>query len=252
MEELQIGLLGPVEARRNGAPLALGGRNERIVLAALTLALNRAVSVDTLLAAVWNEHPPASAVNTLQSIVSRLRNQLGHDVIELTDHSYRVVVDPEQVDVVRFERMLADATALLVDDPPTAAAVASDALALWRGVPFGDLSDVEFLEPEVWRLDSLRLSASEVRLEADVACGRLASAIAELQAEVLEYPYRERIWYLLVLALARDGRRVDALRECQRLREVLGEIGLVPPGDICELEAMIINEDPRVRSHLHR
>ncbi len=141
---------------------------------------------------------------------------------------------------------------LLADDPPTAATLATDALALWRGTPFGDLSNVSFLEPEVRRLEALHLSAVEVHLEADVVCGRHISAIATLQAEVAKNPYRERLWYLLVLALARDGCRVDALRACDELRAELAATGLAPTADICELEQMVLDEAPAVRSHLRR
>jgi DNA-binding SARP family transcriptional activator len=252
MGTLQIGLLGPIEARLDGRLVPIGGRNERLVLAALTVALNHAVSTDSLIDDIWNDDPPPSGLDTLQSIVSRLRSKLGGDVIELIDHSYRLVADPDQVDAVRFERLLGEASSRLADDPAGAASLATRALALWRGTPFGNLHDAPFLEPDVWRLDALRLSVLETRLEADVACGRLTSAIANLQAEIIENPFRERLWYLLILALARDGRRVDALRSCQQLRAELAEIGLEPSADILELEEMVLEEAPRVRSHLRR
>jgi len=252
MGTLQIGLLGPVEARLDGRLVRIGARNERLVLAALAVALNHAVSIDSLMDDIWSGDPPPSGLDTLQSIVSRLRNKLGWDVIESIDHSYRLVADPDQVDAVRFERLLREASSRLTDDPVGAASLATSALALWRGTPFGDLHDATFLEPDVWRLDALRLSVLETRLEADVACGRLTSAIANLQAVIIENPYRERLWYLLILALARDGRRVDALRSCQQLRAELAEIGLEPSGDIRELEEMVLGEAPRVRSHLRR
>ncbi len=253
LEPLQIGLLGPVEARVGGIRVFLGGRHERLVFTALAVALNHAVSSDFLVDAIWEDEAPASALDTLQSIVSRLRGRLGRDAIELVDHSYRLAADPDQVDVIVFERLTNEASAaLLADDSTTAAILATKALALWRGAPFGDLRDAQFLEPEVRRLEALRLGASEIRLDADVGCGRLTSAIASLEAEIIENPYRERLWYLLILALARDGRRVDALRACQQLRTDLAEIGLDPSRDICELEEMILNEAPTVRSHLHR
>ena len=252
MGTLQIGLLGPVEARVDGCTVHIGGRNERLVLAALAVALNHAVPIDTLIDDIWNDDPPPSGLDTLQSIVSRLRSKLGCEVIELTDHSYRLVADPDQVDVIRFERQLSEASARLGDDPAASASLATNALALWRGSPFGDLRDAPFLEPEVWRLEALRHSALEIRLEADVACGRLTSAIANLQAEIIENPYRERLWYLLILALARDGRRVEALRSCQQLRAELAEIGLEPSADLQELEEMVLGEAAAVQFHPRR
>ncbi len=252
MGTLRIGVLGPLDVHVDGRPVELGGPRARTVFAALVVALNHAVSIESLVASVWGEDPPEHAVDTLQSIVSRLRGKIGHDVIELMDHSYRLVVDPGCVDAIRFERLLEDASMCVADDPSSAASMMIEALALWRGVPFGDLRDVVFLEPEVRRLEELRMSAIEVRLEAAVACGKLASAIATLEAETLENPYRERLWYLLVLALARDGRRVEALRACQQNRAVLGEVGLEPSADLTELEAMVVQESPMVRSHLAR
>ena len=232
MDSFQIGVLGSVEAYRVGRAVHLGGRNEQLVLATLAVVPNRAVSTDSLLEGIWNGAPPRSGLDTLQSLVSRLRGRLGHDAIELIDHSYRLVAEPDQVDSIRFEYLLGDAASLLADDPPTAANLATDALALWRGTPFGDLGNASFLEPDVRRLEALHQSAVEVRLEADVACGRLISAIASLQAEVVKNPYRERLWYLLVLALTRDGCRVDALRACDKLRAELAAIGLEPTADI--------------------
>lgn len=252
MDGLRIGVLGPLEVVRSGRPVGLGGRNEQIVLAALVVHLNRAVSTDTLADAVWNGAPPPSGLDTLQSILSRLRSRLGHDAIELVDHSYRFVAAPDHVDAIRFERLLGEAAMCRADDPSAASSLATEALALWRGTPFGNLGDAELLVPEVRRLESLRSSAVEVRLDADVACGHLVSAIADLRAEIIEHPYRERLWYLLALALARDGCRVDALRTCHRLRVDLREVGLEPTADICELEQMIIDEAPEVRSRLHR
>ena len=252
MDTLQIGVLGPIEAHLGGRAISLGGRNEHMVLVALAVAGNRAVSTDILVEAVWNGDPPVSWLDTIQSVVSRLGGRLGHEAIESIDHSYRLIVEPDQVDAARLEHLLGKALSALPNDPSTAASLAIDALALWRGTPFGDLGAEAFLEPEVRRLEALRRSALEVRLEADVACGRLTSAIAGLQSEIAEDPYRERLRYLLVLALARDGRRVDALRACHQLRGDLAKVGLEPSADMRELEHMVLQEAPAVRSRLPR
>ena len=252
MDPLQIAVLGPVEVHLGDRAVALPARKEQMVLAALAASLNHTVSTHGLVDALWLRNPPKSALDTVQSIVSRLRSRLGHDSIESIGHSYRLVVEPDQVDAVRFECLTRQASALLADDPSTAASLATDALALWRGPPFGDLNEGGFLEPEVQRLEAMRLSAVEVRLEADVACGRLSSAVGDLRAEIARNPYRERLWYLLVLALARDGCRVGALRACQQLRSDLVKIGLEPSADICELEQMVVTEAPEVRSQLRR
>lgn len=222
------------------------------MIAALSMATNCTVSTDGLLQAVWDGCPPRSGLDTLQSMVSRLRRRLGHEAIESVDHSYRLAVSPDQIDAVSFEHLLGEASAVLAEDPAAAATRSDEALALWRGSPFGDLGPRQWFVAETQRLHSLRVSALEIRLEADVMCGKSTTAIARLRAEIVENPYHERLWYLLVLALARDGCRVEALRACQMLRTELLEVGLEPSADIRELEQMVLTEAPSVRSQLRR
>jgi DNA-binding SARP family transcriptional activator len=251
MRTLEIRLLGPVEVHLDGH-LECMGPKEKVLLGVLALTPNRAISTNCLMDAIWNGDPPRSGLDTLQSMVSRLRSRLGPERIESINHSYRLSVGPEHVDALEFEDVAKVAASLLTEDQAAAAQLARDALALWRGTPFGDLCDLTYFEPEIRRLESLRLGTIELLLEVDVACGCFTAAIPALEAAIVESPYRERLWYLLVLALARDGRRVDAIRACQQLHGDLVDIGLEPSSDIRELEQMVLSEAPAVRSQLRR
>ena len=167
-----------------------------------------------------------------------MRHLLGPTSIERTDHAYRLIVTRDQIDVARFEDLLE--AAATSDDPTVRSERARTALGLWRGQPFGDLGGDEVFELESLRLDELRIVAMEIALEAEVALGRHELAAAELESAVREHPYRERLWYLLAEALLRDGRRVEALRTCERLRDTLAEVGMQAGDELLDLEQRIL------------
>jgi DNA-binding SARP family transcriptional activator len=248
-----IRVLGPIEVgdRRGYRPVP--GRRARALLAALVLGIDHAVPVGQLVDAVWGEDAPPSARNTLQSHVSTLRSLLGRVAVEYDDDSYRLRVDPVNVDAVRFEQLTAEASDALAAEPERARACAMEGLALWRGSPYGDVGDDEFVELEVRRLVELRLELMETRLEADISLGRFGPASAVLAGLVEDHPFRERLWCLLMSALARDGRRVEAVRAYNRLRELLVEVGLEPSREVTSLYQRILVEAPEMEAHLlHR
>jgi DNA-binding SARP family transcriptional activator len=243
-------VLGPIEVIRDGEVLAVGGHCTRVVLSALVMGLCHPVSDDRLMDAVWGDNPPETGVAALQSHVSRLRRLLGPDAIKRSHSSYVLDVDPGRVDACRFERAFDLAGELVATDPATARDLCHDALDLWRGPPFGDLGDTDFARPEAVRLEELRIDTIELFLEATVATDHPALAVPALQAAVSDNPYREKLWYLLMRALSREGRRVEALRAFQDAREVLGEVGLEPALDLQELEQRIYAEADAVRARL--
>lgn len=247
---VRIRVLGPIEVVVGRRPEPVPGRRARSLLAALVLGIDHAVPIDHLVAAVWGDDPPPSARNTLQTHVSTLRSLLGRDVIEFDEEAYVLRLPPDTVDAVRFERLAVEAAETLVGDPPAARELAMEGLGLWRGTPFGDVGDSEFVEPEVRRLHELRLELMEVRLEADIAIGRSGPAAAVLEGMVEDHPYRERLWCLLMSALAHDGRRVEAMRAYRRLEGLLAEVGLEPSREIRDLEQRILVEAPGVEAHL--
>ena len=245
-----IRVLGPVEVILEGRPVPVAGHKKRAVLVALVLAIEHAVPVDQLEAAVWGDDPPPSARATLQGYISDLRRMLGRDRIEFEEGAYVLRMSPDAVDQVRFERLVVEAADLLDSDAGRARELCMEALSLWQGPPFGDLIDEEFVALEAQRLEEIRLRAMELRLEADIALGRDADAAAILAGAVHEFPYRERLWFLLMTALAHDGRRVEALRAYQQLVDLLVEVGLEPSRDLKELEQQILVEAPTLRAHL--
>ena len=238
--ETMVRVLGPIDVLRPEGAVSVGGRRSRALLGALAVGAGHAVPLDQLREAVWDDRPPRGADNTLQSYVSQLRHVLGTETIVRTDHSYELDLRSVDVDAVSFERLLRDADAAQ-SDPAESWRLARDALRLWRGRPFGDLADEEPFRLEVYRLDELRSAAMELVLEADLAMGHHEIVVGELESAVEEYPYRERLWYLLITALAEGGRRVEALRRCSQLRHVLGEAGLGASEEIQELEREIVS-----------
>lgn len=240
-QSFMIRVLGPVDILLPTGQVEMEGPQVRALLGALVVAVNHAVSVDHLMGIVWRDDPPRAAANTLQSYVSRLRHTLGPDVIHYEDNAYELRAHPDEVDAVRFER-LATAALDASGDAATQRALCQEALGLWRGVPFGELSSTEPFQLESLRLDELRLATMEMRLEADLALGHHGLVVGSLEGLVVEHPYREKLWLLLVEALAESGRRVEALRACDRLRGLLGELGLEPVGAVRDLEDTILNQ----------
>jgi DNA-binding SARP family transcriptional activator len=238
-----IRVLGPVDVLTEDGVRSVGGRRPQMLLAALVLTVGHATSTDHLADVLWAGDPPDHAANTLQSYISRLRHILGPDIVRAVDGSYLLEVEIEELDALLFERLVRRARA--ETDPELVRKMSRDALRLWRGVPFGDLSREDPFRMEAIRLDELRVLAMELGLEAELALGRGDLVVGELQAAVRENPYRERLWHLLVEALARDGRRVEALRACTDLRTLLAEVGLEPGDHLETLEDRILaGEEP--------
>jgi DNA-binding SARP family transcriptional activator len=146
-----------------------------------------------------------------------------------SDHAYQLAVERDQIDALQFEDLLIRATELR-SEPRACQRLCREALSLWRGDPFGDLSDDEAFRLEAQRLEELRLGMIELDLEAELALGNHEIVVAELESAVEEHPYREHLWYLLIEALVQSDRRVEALRACHTLGRALAEVG-VDAGD---------------------
>ena len=227
----EFGILGPVEALRDGARLPLGGPRQRAVLVRLLLDPGQVIPADVLVTDVWDGDPPATARKTLQKYVSELRGSLGPTALRTTGRGYAVDVDPPSVDAHRFEQLLA------ADDW-------AGALALWRGEPLADLPDVLFVVAERARLSELRLVAIERQLTAEVEAGRHVEAAVALAELAVQHPLRERLCGLLMLALYRSGRQAEALQAFTRHRSRLAdELGVDPAEELVTLEQAILRHD---------
>ncbi|TVR34751.1 MAG: hypothetical protein EA388_08345 [Nitriliruptor sp.] len=248
--EPQFRILGPLEVALGARPVALGGRKPRRLLAKLLLHAGETVSVDRLIEAVWEHDPPAGAEATLRSHIANLRRSLtasGLGALLITGSpGYRLQVAPELLDAVRFERLAVQGRAALDRaDAPAAVHQLREALALWRGPVLEDLDAPRFAEAEAARLDELRLTALEARIDADLALGRHRELIAELEPLVDTHPFREHLWSRLMLALYRSGRQADALEALRTYRAHLDEeLGLAPGQGLRDLETAILRHDP--------
>jgi predicted ATPase/DNA-binding SARP family transcriptional activator len=242
----ELRLLGPVQLIKAGYEVALGGPKQRAVLALLLVEAGRTVSAGRLAEDVWRGCPPPGAAKTLRSYVSRLRTTLAPEAALVTrGGGYAITVQPDQVDAGLFERLAARGQgALDRGDIATAATRFREALSLWHGRALADVCDVEPLALEAARLEDLRLTVLEGRIEADVQSGRHAEVIGELERLVAEYPVRERLWRLLVLALYRGERQADALTAYQRARTMLAaELGLEPGEELRRLEQAVLRQE---------
>lgn len=236
-----VRVLGPIDLLTADGVHPVGGRQLRSTLGALVVGLGHAISSEQLIDIIWRNDPPASAPSTLQSHVSRLRHVLGSSAIEREDHTYTLRLEPDRVDACVFERLVGEA-ASMESDPTARRRICDEALGMWRGTPFGDMADEDPFRLEALRLDELRVFAMELRLTADLALGRADLVVGPLEAAVDEYPYRERLWLLLIEALAREGRRVEALRTAERLHHALGTVGLEVGAALRRLEDDIVND----------
>ena len=252
---MEFRVLGVLEALDAGLPVSLGGPKQRSVLAMLLLDANRSVSTDRLVDGLWGDEPPQRAAATLQVYVSNLRKALEPDrspraeptVLLTQAPGYVLAVDPEQVDLFRFERLVSVARSLASHGCVAGAAVLfREALALWREAPLADLANEPFAAFEVPRLEEARIGAIEDRIDAELALGRDVD-VAELEGLVGRYPYRERFRRHLMVALYRSGRQVDALAVYQAARHVLvEELGIEPGRELREIEAAILVQDPEL------
>lgn len=237
-------MLGPVEAVREGTPVDLGAPQLRALLARLLLSAGQTVPADVLLDALWEDRDDAS-VRNLRVYVSRLRKVLGDDVVRTRAPGYILHVEVDQVDSLRFERMVAEGRQLLSQGSAAAAAqVLRSALALWHGPALADQRDRAFAHGDAVRLDNARLDALEERIEADLACGRHNELSSELRGLVATHPLRERLWRQRMVAEHRAGQTPQALRTYQELRQLLAdELGLDPSPSAQQLERAILSND---------
>jgi WD40 repeat protein/DNA-binding SARP family transcriptional activator len=246
---MEIRCLGPLGVVEAGRQRSLGGPKQRLVLAHLLIRANHVVPVDRLIAEVWDGDPPRAARGSVQSYVSHLRRVLGADRITGDGHGYALRVEPSEVDRLGFETLAAKGQQLRATDPAQAAAVLREALELWRGPPFADLADAASLQPEITRLEELRLAVVEDRVGADLDAGAARDVVGELEALLAEHPLREGLWGLLMVALYRSGRQADALAAFERARRLLAdELGIDPSAELRSLHAQVLRQDPSLRA----
>ena len=238
---LEFRILGPLEVLSDAGPVHVGSSKQRALLGALLLHPNETVSTSQLVDAIWGERPPATAEKLVQGYVHALRKPLGNGVLQTSAPGYRLNVDQRALDLAVFERLREEArTAPL----PQAVELRRRALELWRGPALADVVIEGSDRHAVARLAELRLSTQIEQLDAELALGRHAKVIGELESLVAANPYQERLAAQLMLALYRSGRQADALEIYRGLRRRLDEeLGLQPSQELRELEAAILRQD---------
>jgi len=243
---MEVRLFGELEALDGGVPVPVRGAKQRALLALLALQRGQPVSADRLIDALWGDGQAANPANALQAQIGQLRRTLGPAAILTSEAGYALTAGPDEVDVVRFERLVAKGQRLAADGELTPASAAlGEALRLRRGEPLAEFTYTGFFDAERARLDELTLLAIESRAGADLGLGRHGELAGELEARCQEHPLRERLWELLILALYRSGRQAEALRAYTGIRDHLaGELGIDPSPALRELQARILAQDP--------
>ena len=238
-------VLGVIEAVHDGGAVAIASARQRTILAALLVRAGERVTFDALVHALWGDRPPPDARGTMQAHVSRLRRVLtsaaAADSLRSAPGGYVMVLGPRELDAALFEHLVAAARAVAAEDPAAAVAGFDEALALWRGPAYAEVAEQDFARAESARLDELRRVAVDDRADAELALGRHAELISELEATVARHPLRERPCAQLMLARYRDGRIGESLQACRELRTRLAdELGLDPSPRVQQLEADIL------------
>jgi DNA-binding SARP family transcriptional activator len=238
---IEFRILGPLEAEREGEAVALGGQKQRALLAALLVRAGETVSTDRLVDELWGAEPPRTATTSLQNFVSQLRKLLGPDILVTKPPGYVLRLEADTLDAVRFERLVREARA---GSAEKRAAALRHALTLWRGTPLAEFAFDSFAQSEIRRLEELRLSALEDRIDAELELGQTGELVGELESLVAEQPLRERLRAQLMLALYRSGRQAEALDAYQSSRRALvDELGIDPGPALQRLHASILRQE---------
>jgi predicted ATPase/DNA-binding SARP family transcriptional activator len=243
---MEVRLFGELEAVRDGAPVPVRGTKQRSLLALLALHRGQPVSADRLIDALWGDGQAANPANALQAQIGQLRRIFGAAAVITTEAGYALAVGPGDVDVVRFEQLVANGRALAEQGKMAqASAVLGEALGLRRGEPLAEFAYAGFADAERAHLGELILAAIEARAGADLALGQHGQLAGELETWCRQHPLRERLWELLILALYRAGRQAEALGAYTEVRDrLVDELGLDPGPALRELEASILAQDP--------
>ena len=246
---MRFRIMGPVEVW--SAPdgwAAIGASKWRSLLACLLARRGELISTESLIFELWGDSPPAKANNLVSIYVHRLRRLIGDTegrVLVYRAPGYQLRIGAGGLDLDEFEALVAEGTsALAADDPVRAATLLDEALRLWRGPLFADVTETTLIATEAERTHEMRLTATELRIEAALAAGKAAQVIAELRRLVAENPIREGLWLLLMRALDESGRHAEALDTYTQARQVISdELGVDPGAELQRLYARLLAAD---------
>jgi DNA-binding SARP family transcriptional activator len=245
---MRFRILGPLEVLSPNGWTAISAAKWRSLLACLLVRPGQLVPTDNLILELWGDAPPNTANNLVSIYVHQLKKVIGDTerrILVYRAPGYMLRVAPGDLDIQQFESLAAQGrSALAGGDPERGAAQLGQALGLWRGPLLADVVPSPLIERHAQRVAELWFTTTELRVEADLACGRAAQVIPELRGLVTEHPLRERFWALLVRALEEAGRRAEALETYSRAREVIAdELGVDPGSELQRLYAELLAAD---------
>lgn len=253
----RIKLLGPVGLVSDDGSLVTGGPRLRILLAVLAVKAGETVTSEQFVDELWGEDTPVAVENALQALIARLRKQMqktlgeakGRDLLITRPGGYQLKVDPEDLDVARFDRLAASARTHLATDPVRAAEELTEALALWSGSPLQGVTGGPICRSAVLRYEENWLAATESKIELDLSTGRDPQVISELKRMAFLYPWRERLTDMLMVSLYRVGRQAEAVATYNKARSrMIEELGMEPSPQLQHRVREILNQAPS----LHR
>ncbi|HEX9041485.1 MAG TPA: BTAD domain-containing putative transcriptional regulator [Trebonia sp.] len=245
---MRFRILGPLEVLSPAGWTAISAAKWRSLLACLLVRPGQLVPTESLIDELWGDNPPSTANNLVSIYIHRLKKVIGDTEGRLLVYrapGYLLRVAPGDLDIQEFESLVARGrAAFAAADPERAAALLGEALGLWRGPLFADVPLSPLLTGQAGRTAELRLDATELRVEADLACGRGSQVVAELRGLVDEHPLRERLWLLLMRALEDAGRRAEALEAFAQAHDVIAaELGVDPGVELRRLHSELLAAD---------
>ncbi len=241
---LDFGILGPLEIADERGPIVVAGHQQRALLAVLLLEAGRVVPTDRLIDLLWGESAPRTAPTSLRNALTKLRKDLGADVVETRAPGYVLNAEPGRIDARRFELALREARTAA---PEARRAQLQSALELWRGPALAEFAFDQFAQPEIRRLEELRLVAIGERIDADLELGRHSDVIGELEQLVDEHPLRETFSRQHIVALYRAGRQAEALDAFKTVRaRFVEELGIEPGPELKRLQSEILRHDTAI------
>lgn len=239
-------VLGPLEVVSSGGPVAIRGRRLRALLAILLLHATQVVSIERLIDEMWPENPPQSAVENIRTYICQLRSllRLPYEQGSLESHpgGYRLMADPEHLDLLRFSR-LADAGRRTLQKGANASAIIllGEAMSLWRGSPLLELDLGPITRAKTVALEEQRWQIQMGWLTARLALGDHAEVTARLRELIGERPLDETLWSYLVTSLHAQGRTGEALSAVAEARAIfVNELGIEPGPQLRRVQDVVL------------
>ena len=251
---MRFSVLGPLEVTTSAGPVVIRARRVRALLGILLLYVGKVVPIEFIVDGIWAERPPRSVIENIRTYVSQLRSLLreagDHPRLQSHPGGYRLLAEPEELDLLRFSALAADGRqALHRGDHGSAAALLGEAIDLWRGTPLAELDAGTTVRAKLLALDEQRWRVQFDCIRAHLALGHHAELLPRLRELLAERPLDETIWCFLAAALSATGRTAEALSACQDARRTLrNELGIELGPELRNIEAALLKGGDSLRN----